>query len=438
MSFSTIKTFDPYTAMDLDRSATIDDIKSQFRKLTLKLHPDRNRRKRGYSPKMYDDICKAYSILSNPENRKDFDNQFAPSWRDLREATRDFVSDQNNQPRSLADVQAQRTQHSSSSRPSFNPRDKFGEGDLASFNTMFEETRSVDPSDHGYGNEMSERMSEKESKNWSSSIADIRHDEMFKGKSFSEQEFNKVFEQRTSRDASKEIIERSEIDPSAFSLSSQHDYTDIAVHDKHMIIGRDTRDYTKNARKGGELGWVDYKQGFQTISSMVPDDVKQKYNNNQSLDRLFQQRMSEHASNPYDDIPENDRKTFSQAKEVMINRKLRDIEREEKMHRDVVLKYKSQYRDNYLEHKTTKPTRSSPVRSPPARDREVPHPSQFASQQPRQPASRSQSRGSRIHRYQAPAIINNNTADNFNQQTRDRDGDAKNINDRMNERNFML
>lgn len=437
MSFSTIKTFDPYAVMDIDRTATIDQIKSKFRKLTLKYHPDRNRRKRGYSPKIYNDICKAYAILSNPNNRKEFDNQFAPSWMDLREATRDFMSTQNKQSKSLTELQAERSA-SQPARPSFSPRDKFGDGDLAAFNQMFDKTRSADPNDHGYGDGMTERMTEKDAKSWSSSVTDIRHENMFKGKSFSDQEFNRLFEERSSRDASKEIIERNEIDPSAFSLASQHDYTDIAVHDHRMIVGRDIRDYTKSAKKGGGLGWVDYKQGFQTISSTVPDSVKQRYNNNESIDRLFQQRMAEQSKNPYDDIPENDRKTFAQAKEAMIKKKLREIEREEKLHKDIVFKYKSQYGDNYLEHKTHKTHKTSGT--------ELPHPSQFASSphNPHQSQLRTPTRAppSRIHRYQAHAMNTNNTAPStssgFHQQTRDKDSDAKNINDRMNERNFML
>ena len=436
MSFSTIKSFDPYNALDLDRTASIDDVKSRFRTLTLKYHPDRNRRKRGYNPKVYSDICKAYAILSNPESRKDFDRQFAPSWLDMREGTRDFTSTQQKQSRTLTELQAERDDMSQPSR--FAPRQKFGEGDLSSFNDAFDKSRTSDPMDHGYGDEMTERMSEQQAKTWSSSVSDIRQENMFKGQSFSQQEFNRLFEEGSTRDSSRDIIERSEIDPSAFSLASQHAFTDIAIHDGHMIVGRDTRDYTKHPSTASDLSWVDYKQGFQTISSQVPDNIKKQYDNNESLDRRFQQRMAEHSSNPYDDIPENDRKSFSQAKQDMIQRQFREREREEKMHRDVVLKYKSQYRDNYLDHK-------------PGRGSEQPHPSEYASQQPPSPSQQPPSqqppshlrqpveRSNRINRYQPQNHTNiQSSSSNFNQQTRDTDENIKSINDRMNERNFML
>lgn len=414
MSFSTLKTFDPYNVMDLDRNATLDDIKARFRKLTLKYHPDRNRRKRGYNPQIYDDICKAYAILSNPEHRKDYDRQFAPSWHDMREATHDFISEQQRQSRSLSEIQAERDGMSNDSR--FTPRQKFGDGDLSAFNDMFDKTRATDPNDHGYGNQMSERMTEEQAKGWSSSVSDIRQDNMFKGQSFNQQDFNRIFDERNGRDASRDIMERNDGNPSAFSLMNQHAFTDIAVHGGHMIVGKDTRNYTKQPSSGNELGWVDYKAGFDTISSQVPDNVRQRYENNESIDRMFQQRMAEHSSNPYDEIPENERKSFSQAKEDMIRRKQLQIEREEKMHRDVVLKYKSQYGENYLEHKT------------PSRGSEQPHPSEISGP----PGTHGQ------QRYNTPHSQQSQSSSNFNQQTRDKDFNTKNINDRMNERQFMM
>lgn len=443
MSFSTIKTFDPYAVMDLDRTATIDEIKSKFRKLTLMHHPDRNRRKRGYNPKVYDDICKAYAILSDPHHRQEFDNQFASTWLDLREANKDFITDQQKQSRSFADLQIERSEQSSGIGgvpESFAPRQKFGEGDLAAFNDMFDKSRTADPNDHGYGNEMAGRMTEQEAKSWSSSVSEIRHENLFQGQSFSDREFNRLFDEKISRDASKEIIERSDADPSAFSLASQHAFTDIALHDGRMIIGRDTRDYSKQATAPSDLSYVDYMQGFQTISSQVPEGVKKQYTNEENVDRLFQQRMAEHSSNPYDEIPENERKSFAEAKEAMINRKLREIERENKMQRDVVLKYKSQYRDNYLEHKNPRnqetnnraPRHQETIHHQPhqPRHRETIH-------QPHQPPRRIQMHTAQSHQpYQRDGNLNQ--PHGFNQQTRDKDENSKSINDRMNERNFMI
>lgn len=454
MSFTTFKTFDPYNVMDLQRTATMDEIKTRFKKLTLQYHPDRNRRRRNYDPKKYNDICKAYGILSSNNTRREYDDQFAPTFLDLRETNRDFIADQNKQTRSLVDIQAERDQFGGDKAkpPTFSSRGKFGDGDLAAFNQQFSRHRAVDPNDHGYGDGMSERMTEKEAKSWSSSVQTIRQKNIFKDRGFNTQDFNKIFEETSHKDASKEIIERSEIDPLAFSLASQTQYTDIAIHGGNMIIGRDTRDYTKTANHGADLSWVDYKQGFSTISGNLPNDVKDRFNENQSVDRLFEQRMAEQSRNPYDEIPENERKTFSEAKETVLKKKRRELEREQRLHRDIVIKYKDQYKNNYIEHKKSPhenkhPSKLKNTLHHPSHTPRPPHPTQNIqpSRHPSQstyPAqsghpSQTSSHTNRIHRYQAPSNLMDDGS-GFNRQTRDRDNDAKNINNRMNERNFML
>ena len=413
--FSMFKSFDPYNVLDIRRTATLDEIKTRFKKLTLKHHPDRNRRKRNYNPKIYSDICKAYAILIDPNNRREFDHQFASSFMDLRETTKDFIADQNKQNVLDVDVDSKQSRFSS--------RDKFGDGDLAAFNSFFDSNRAPTPNDHGYGGEMSERMSEKEAKSWSSSVQDLRQKNLFKDTSFNSQDFNKLFEENTCKDASREIIERSDVDPSAFSLAEQTQFTDIAVHNGNMIVGRDTKDYSKH---GGDLGWVDYQRGFTTISEGLPNDLKQSFRDDGNIDRMFQQRMSEHSHNPYDDIPEHDRKSFAQSKQAIISQKARELEREQRLHKDIVFKYKNQYKDNYIGHKQK------------ANQHKVQEPTQKQHQRHQPYRQQPQQQSNRIQKYRQHQHQNSHSDGGFNQQTRDKDVDSKNINDRMNQRNFMI
>ena len=446
MSFTNLKTFDPYNVLDVDRTSSLDEIKNKFRKLTLKYHPDRNRRNRDYDPNVYNDICKAYAILSDPTTRKEFDTQYAASWLDLRESTRDFMSTQ-----SKMAPQQYESLPINSGQSGFTARGKFSEGDLASFNSHFDQQRTIDPNDHGYGDEMMERMTDKERQAWSSSVNDVRHDNVFQNRKFNDKEFNSMFEEMSYRDGSKEIIERTEVDPSAFSLSSQGGFADIAVFDGNMIVGKESRDYTKSERRGGELDWVDYRQGFTPVTSSLPPNLKEKYNTSESVDRLLQQRMAEYSRNPYDEIPESDRRSFSEAKEEMNRRKERELEREQRQNREVVLKYKSQYKDNYLDHKGSpqqpvvqqqpmRPNVQQPKHAQKVGSRGVqsPHPSAILTSQ----HSTKKDTIHRMQRYQPMTTSvpgpTSSSSGNTPLQTRDRDDDAKNINDRLNDRNFMI
>lgn len=68
---------DLYATLGLSSNATQDEIKQEYRKLAIKLHPDRNQGlpdKKGKS--LQDRMCQinyAYSILSNPAKRRDYD-----------------------------------------------------------------------------------------------------------------------------------------------------------------------------------------------------------------------------------------------------------------------------------------------------------------------------------------------------------------------------
>ena len=60
---------DYYKVLGVSASATQDEIKSAYRKLAMKHHPDR-----GGDPKQFQDIQEAYANLSDPEKRQQYDN----------------------------------------------------------------------------------------------------------------------------------------------------------------------------------------------------------------------------------------------------------------------------------------------------------------------------------------------------------------------------
>lgn len=62
----------PYEVLDVDKNATDKDIKSAYRKLAKKYHPDLNGGSKEAEEKLKE-INEAFSILGNPENRQKYD-----------------------------------------------------------------------------------------------------------------------------------------------------------------------------------------------------------------------------------------------------------------------------------------------------------------------------------------------------------------------------
>ncbi|MGI0021497.1 MAG: DnaJ domain-containing protein [Nitrososphaeraceae archaeon] len=65
---------DYYRILDIDRTATKEEIKSQYRKLILKFHPDRN--KLPSALKHFTKVREAYEILSDPQKRENYDLEY--------------------------------------------------------------------------------------------------------------------------------------------------------------------------------------------------------------------------------------------------------------------------------------------------------------------------------------------------------------------------
>ncbi len=62
---------DYYEILGVDKSASVNEIKSQYRKLALKFHPDRN--KSPDAAEHFKEISEAYAVLSEPDKRKIYD-----------------------------------------------------------------------------------------------------------------------------------------------------------------------------------------------------------------------------------------------------------------------------------------------------------------------------------------------------------------------------
>ncbi|MDH5257709.1 MAG: DnaJ domain-containing protein, partial [Gammaproteobacteria bacterium] len=63
---------DYYDVLGIDKNADTKTIKSAFRKLALKYHPDRN--KSPDAEEKFKEIAEAYAVLSDPKKRTEYDS----------------------------------------------------------------------------------------------------------------------------------------------------------------------------------------------------------------------------------------------------------------------------------------------------------------------------------------------------------------------------
>lgn len=328
--------FNPYTILGVEKNSKLSEIKKRYYRLVKRYHPDRNPE----DAQKIALITKAYNILSDPTQRAMYDNSYTPGIDDLRNAHDNYSA-----------LQAKQRQD--------NVKDKFGKSDLEQFNQEFEKRRTRDPNDHGYGDGMAARLDTKDVVGGQSRRDQLSAPEnLFKGQSFDPNLFNRMFEQMNQHSTGTALMERSEDDPSGFSLHGGQDYTEIALYNGAMILGKETDDYSTN-RDG--MGFGDYQRSYalgknpNKIDSDTIKKIRSQTNpyedsrlTKNETDRMLNARLREF-NEPLINVPQNERKKRYKEMEWQLEQQRQDaINREQEEHKQVVFKYKDQYPQHLL------------------------------------------------------------------------------------------
>ncbi|MBL7129735.1 MAG: J domain-containing protein [Ignavibacteria bacterium] len=75
---------DYYKILGIDKNANADEIKTKFRKLALKYHPDKTKGDK-IAEEKFKEVNEAYEVLSNPEKRKKY-NELGENWKYYQQA----------------------------------------------------------------------------------------------------------------------------------------------------------------------------------------------------------------------------------------------------------------------------------------------------------------------------------------------------------------
>src|ERR1700681_2356770 len=91
---------DPYEALGVERSASLDDIRKSYRRLAKKLHPQLNPDNKT-AEEQFKEVAAAYDLLSDPDKRARFDRgeiDASGAERPRQRYYRDFAAEDASNP----------------------------------------------------------------------------------------------------------------------------------------------------------------------------------------------------------------------------------------------------------------------------------------------------------------------------------------------------
>ena len=224
----------PYKMLELQPNFSIEQLKSNYKRIALKVHPD----KMGGSDYMFNLVTQCYKDLMNEYKLKQQDKQFD----ELRNASRAFVEKQQQNPYENVAMRYD---------PSTDMTKRFS---IDRFNKVFEENRVESATDIGY-KEWMERQQVKDAP------------ELKKG--ISNDKFNSYFEKYAERNVDpkhKQLVRYKEPEP--MLLAKKIGFTELGTDQ--------IDDFSGENKSLKNLNFMDYKLAHTTTRIVDPSLVKRK------------------------------------------------------------------------------------------------------------------------------------------------------------------
>jgi hypothetical protein len=245
---------DALRLFQLQNNYTIDDLKSAYKKLAMKTHPD----KQGGSSEQFQLVTKCYMSLLEKYKNRESDKPF----NDLRDGSKSYIEDQKKSRMKNKDM------ISSSDYSEKIDKTKF---DNKLFNKIYEQNKLWESGDDGYGD-------------WfTSNQSDEPPEEVF-GNKFNINVFNSTFEDYKEKLTSHSGAIQEYKDPQEL-VSGSTGFTDIDIY------ARKINDFSKPlpVAKGGknDLAYTDLKTAYTNKGAFIdPNSVEYKeYKNVDELKR---------------------------------------------------------------------------------------------------------------------------------------------------------
>lgn len=257
MSTSTSAQVDPYKVLNLPKTFTMDQLKEAYKKMALKVHPDK-----GGNEYMFKLVTACYKTLAKEYNRRVSDRQY-------HELKADFVKSQSQHQRRMDNINLD------AATKGFN---------LERFNRVFEENKLPSITDTGYETFL------KDSK-------EVEQKNMFAGKKFSREMFNKQFEKHaTTLENNKFVVKYKEPEP--LLATKKMSYVELGEESIDDFSGANTSRKNLNymdlklahtTSRIIDLKAVDKRREYKTVEDLENDRSSISYTMNDE-DRIYYER----------------------------------------------------------------------------------------------------------------------------------------------------
>jgi curved DNA-binding protein CbpA len=207
---------DPYKILELPKNFTVEQLRSNYKKIALKVHPDKSNLGSDYLFKL---VTVAYKTLLKEWEARQSDRQY----NELRGGSQDYIMQQQQQPTQLK----------------VNTGERFN---VKNFNNVFDKYKLNDAADDGYGH-------------WMTKSSVVREDIDVGNKlgKYNADMFNKVFESQPVT-TDKKIIKYTE--PEAVMSTKKMGFAELGVSK--------IQDYSGDNLTNKSLNYTDYKVAHTT------------------------------------------------------------------------------------------------------------------------------------------------------------------------------